>query len=152
MLYQYVLDIAKKWLSPPYNIDGWRLDVAADLGHSPEMNHQFLSLIHISSADRAERPSGDSGPLPGGSLFRSGGGHEAGSRGLCYYGPGRCGGCLLYTSLPSAPAPDLRWDAQRNRRSLGHKNRRSPSPHCKTPQNSGWGSLPAGAHKGIGPG
>lgn len=41
MLYQYVLDIAKKWLSPPYNIDGWRLDVAADLGHSPEMNHQF---------------------------------------------------------------------------------------------------------------
>ena len=41
VLYQYVLDIAKKWLSPPYNIDGWRLDVAADLGHSPEMNHQF---------------------------------------------------------------------------------------------------------------
>lgn len=40
-LYQYILDIAKKWLSPPYNIDGWRLDVAADLGHSPEMNHRF---------------------------------------------------------------------------------------------------------------
>ena len=40
-LYQYILDIGKKWLSPPYNIDGWRLDVAADLGHSPEMNHRF---------------------------------------------------------------------------------------------------------------
>lgn len=40
-LYQYILDIAKKWLSPPYNIDGWRLDVAADLGHSQEMNHKF---------------------------------------------------------------------------------------------------------------
>ena len=40
-LYQYILDIAKKWLSPPYCVDGWRLDVAADLGHSPEMNHQF---------------------------------------------------------------------------------------------------------------
>ena len=40
-LYQYVLDIAKRWLSPPYSIDGWRLDVAADLGHSPEMNHRF---------------------------------------------------------------------------------------------------------------
>ncbi|MEG1846890.1 MAG: glycoside hydrolase family 13 protein [Lachnospiraceae bacterium] len=40
-LYEYVLEIAKKWVSPPYNIDGWRLDVAADLGHSPEMNHQF---------------------------------------------------------------------------------------------------------------
>lgn len=40
-LYRYILDIAKKWLSPPYNIDGWRLDVAADLGHSPEMNHKF---------------------------------------------------------------------------------------------------------------
>ena len=40
-LYQYVLDIARRWLSPPYSIDGWRLDVAADLGHSPEMNHRF---------------------------------------------------------------------------------------------------------------
>ena len=40
-LYQYILEIAKKWLSPPYCVDGWRLDVAADLGHSPEMNHQF---------------------------------------------------------------------------------------------------------------
>ena len=40
-LYQYVLDIAKRWLSPPYSIDGWRLDVAADLGHSPEVNHRF---------------------------------------------------------------------------------------------------------------
>lgn len=40
-LYQYILDIAKKWLKPPYCIDGWRLDVAADLGHSAEVNHQF---------------------------------------------------------------------------------------------------------------
>ena len=40
-LYQYVLEIAKKWVSPPYNADGWRLDVAADLGHSPGFNHQF---------------------------------------------------------------------------------------------------------------
>lgn len=40
-LYQYILDIARKWVSPPYNIDGWRLDVAADLGHTPEFNHQF---------------------------------------------------------------------------------------------------------------
>lgn len=40
-LYQYILEVAKKWVSPPFNIDGWRLDVAADLGHSPEFNHQF---------------------------------------------------------------------------------------------------------------
>lgn len=40
-LYDYVLEIAKKWVSPPYNIDGWRLDVAADLGHSNEFNHKF---------------------------------------------------------------------------------------------------------------
>ncbi|GAA4290751.1 glycoside hydrolase family 13 protein [Anaerocolumna aminovalerica] len=40
-LYQYVMDTAKKWVSPPYNCDGWRLDVAADLGHSPEFNHRF---------------------------------------------------------------------------------------------------------------
>ncbi len=36
-----ILRIAEKWLSPPYSIDGWRLDVAADLGHSPEFNHRF---------------------------------------------------------------------------------------------------------------
>jgi alpha-glucosidase len=40
-LYQYMMHIARKWVSPPYNADGWRLDVAADLGHSPEMNHRF---------------------------------------------------------------------------------------------------------------
>lgn len=40
-LYEYIMDIAKKWVSPPYNVDGWRLDVAADLGHSGEYNHKF---------------------------------------------------------------------------------------------------------------
>lgn len=40
-LYEYILRIAKKWVSPPYNADGWRLDVAADLGHTPEFNHRF---------------------------------------------------------------------------------------------------------------
>lgn len=40
-LYEYVLKIAKKWVSPPFCADGWRLDVAADLGHSSEFNHQF---------------------------------------------------------------------------------------------------------------
>lgn len=40
-LYNYILRIGAKWVSPPYNADGWRLDVAADLGHSPEVNHQF---------------------------------------------------------------------------------------------------------------
>ena len=40
-LYDYILHIAKKWVSPPFNADGWRLDVAADLGHSPEFNHKF---------------------------------------------------------------------------------------------------------------
>ncbi len=40
-LRDYVLRIAAKWVSPPFNVDGWRLDVAADLGHSPAFNHQF---------------------------------------------------------------------------------------------------------------
>lgn len=40
-LCDYILYIGKKWVSPPYNADGWRLDVAADLGHSPEFNHYF---------------------------------------------------------------------------------------------------------------
>ncbi len=40
-LFDYVLHIGAKWVSPPYNVDGWRLDVAADLGHSSEFNHHF---------------------------------------------------------------------------------------------------------------
>ena len=40
-LQEEIMKIAEKWLSPPYCIDGWRLDVAADLGHSQEFNHKF---------------------------------------------------------------------------------------------------------------
>ena len=40
-LREEIFSIAEKWLSPPYCIDGWRLDVAADLGHSAEFNHRF---------------------------------------------------------------------------------------------------------------
>ncbi|MCD7954796.1 MAG: glycoside hydrolase family 13 protein [Lachnospiraceae bacterium] len=40
-LEEYILRIAAKWVSPPYNVDGWRLDVAADLGFSPDYNHRF---------------------------------------------------------------------------------------------------------------
>ena len=40
-LYNYILEIGRKWVSPPYNADGWRLDVAADLGYSEEYNHRF---------------------------------------------------------------------------------------------------------------
>ena len=40
-LYRHILSIGQKWVSPPFNIDGWRLDVAADLGHSNEFNHKF---------------------------------------------------------------------------------------------------------------
>lgn len=40
-----VLNIAKKWVSPPFNVDGWRLDVAADLGYSHEFNHVFWSMF-----------------------------------------------------------------------------------------------------------
>ena len=40
-LEQYIMDTGRKWVSPPYNVDGWRLDVAADLGFSNEYNHIF---------------------------------------------------------------------------------------------------------------
>jgi len=40
-LYDYIMRIGRKWVSEPYNIDGWRLDVAADLGYSEEFNHRF---------------------------------------------------------------------------------------------------------------
>ena len=40
-LENYILYIGRKWVSPPYNVDGWRLDVGADLGRSNEYNHEF---------------------------------------------------------------------------------------------------------------
>ncbi len=40
-LCEYICNIGAKWVSEPYCIDGWRLDVAADLGHSAEFNHSF---------------------------------------------------------------------------------------------------------------
>ena len=40
-LREYILHIAEKWLKPPYSVDGWRLDVAADLGYSENYNHDF---------------------------------------------------------------------------------------------------------------
>ena len=40
-LYSYIMHIGAKWVSPPYNVDGWRLDVAADLGKSISFNHRF---------------------------------------------------------------------------------------------------------------
>ena len=40
-LYQRILEIGKKWVSAPFHADGWRLDVAADLGTTPEINHRF---------------------------------------------------------------------------------------------------------------
>ncbi len=40
-LEDYIIGIGKKWVSEPFCADGWRLDVGADLGHSPEYNHRF---------------------------------------------------------------------------------------------------------------
>lgn len=40
-LYEYIMKVAAKWVSPPFNADGWRLDVAADLGRTSEFNHKF---------------------------------------------------------------------------------------------------------------
>ncbi|MCL2356907.1 MAG: glycoside hydrolase family 13 protein [Defluviitaleaceae bacterium] len=47
-LFEYILEIGKKWVSPPFNADGWRLDVAADLGQSREMNHTFWKAFYNS--------------------------------------------------------------------------------------------------------
>ena len=40
-LEKYILDIGRKWVYPPFNADGWRVDVAADLGKTKEYNHEF---------------------------------------------------------------------------------------------------------------
>lgn len=40
-LEEYILATGAKWVSEPFRVDGWRLDVAADLGHSMRYNHKF---------------------------------------------------------------------------------------------------------------
>ncbi len=47
-LFDYILNVGKKWVSEPYNADGWRLDVAADLGFSREFNHKFWKEFRAS--------------------------------------------------------------------------------------------------------
>ncbi len=40
-LCEKIYEVGEKWVSAPYGVDGWRLDVAADLGHSSRFNHKF---------------------------------------------------------------------------------------------------------------
>ncbi|MCI9025305.1 MAG: glycoside hydrolase family 13 protein [Dorea sp.] len=54
-LENYILYIGRKWVSPPYNADGWRLDVAADLGQSNEYNHEFWKKFR--TAVKAANPN-----------------------------------------------------------------------------------------------
>ena len=53
-LCEYILKVAKKWIAPPYCVDGWRLDVAADLGHSEAFNHAFWQRFR--NAVKEENP------------------------------------------------------------------------------------------------
>ena len=52
-LKEYIMGIARKWVSAPYHVDGWRLDVAADLGRSEEYNHRFWKEFrsHVKQAN-----------------------------------------------------------------------------------------------------
>jgi alpha-glucosidase len=50
-LCSYILKTGAKWVSAPYNVDGWRLDVGADLGHSEEFNHNFWRAFRKSVKD-----------------------------------------------------------------------------------------------------
>ena len=40
-LVEKIMKVGEKWVSKPFFADGWRLDVAADLGHSEKFNHKF---------------------------------------------------------------------------------------------------------------
>ena len=54
-LHDEIMRVAKKWVSAPFGADGWRLDVAADLGYSPEYNHsfwkEFRKQVHAANPD-----------------------------------------------------------------------------------------------------
>ncbi|MDE7257442.1 MAG: glycoside hydrolase family 13 protein [Clostridia bacterium] len=45
-LCEKIYQVGEKWVSAPYNADGWRLDVAADLGHGEKFNHKFWKAFH----------------------------------------------------------------------------------------------------------
>ena len=53
-LEEYIFGVVQKWLRPPFSIDGWRLDVAADLGSTQEFNIAFWQRFH--STVRKENP------------------------------------------------------------------------------------------------
>ncbi len=53
-LCDYVMRIGRKWVSEPYCVDGWRLDVAADLGRTPEFNHNFWKRFRENVKDSKE--------------------------------------------------------------------------------------------------
>ncbi|MBR4767869.1 MAG: glycoside hydrolase family 13 protein [Lachnospiraceae bacterium] len=53
-LTEKILDVGRKWVSEPYNADGWRLDVAADLGNRKSVNHAFWKAFR--KAVRTENP------------------------------------------------------------------------------------------------
>ncbi len=55
-LFNSIMAVGKKWVSPPYSADGWRLDVAADLGVSREFNHHFWREFR--KAVKAANPEG----------------------------------------------------------------------------------------------
>ncbi|MDE7380195.1 MAG: glycoside hydrolase family 13 protein [Clostridia bacterium] len=44
-LCEEIFRVGEKWVSAPFNVDGWRLDVAADLGHSERFNHKFWKIF-----------------------------------------------------------------------------------------------------------
>lgn len=46
-LFDYILKIGAKWVSAPFNADGWRVDVAADVGMSEEFNHKFWKEFRL---------------------------------------------------------------------------------------------------------
>ena len=45
-LWKYIANISKKWVSEPFSVDGWRLDVADDLGKSFETNTSFWRFFY----------------------------------------------------------------------------------------------------------
>lgn len=50
-----IMGIGSKWVSKDWGVDGWRLDVAADLGYTPTYNHKFWKDFR--SAVKAANPN-----------------------------------------------------------------------------------------------
>ncbi|MCL2170759.1 MAG: glycoside hydrolase family 13 protein [Defluviitaleaceae bacterium] len=133
-LYDYILRIGAKWVSPPFNADGWRLDVAADLGKSREFNQQFWADFR--DAVKAANPEaiiiaehyGDPAPWLDGRQWDTIMNYDAFMDPIGWFFTGM-------QKHSEAKNPDLQGDGRAFEAAMRYHNARMPWPALQTAMN-----------------